>query len=315
MFVQDFRKDFTSIATAVNELCETENSYLVDGEYDLDKLTNIDKYTDYGFKALGKMIAMPAPFVADVNSYNEFLARTIIKDRLIHHFHQNGNRPFTVREFNDQIAGVVSNKYAYFDDNEVIEIMSGSTLTELDYQNVIITPERLHLRAIDKEPFHIDGDDSDLFFAYFIDNSMVGGSSFRVRLGIYRKACTNGLIIQQREFVLCKQVHRGTKDIATEFNANVALISEKKDAIIALLQEQTTAQSKIEEMATEFRADYIAKRLNTSKAEAEKIINLYQLTYGGKTKWALTNAITEFARDIKDIDRREMLEARALRVA
>ena len=42
---------------------------------------------------------------------------------------------------------------------------------------------------------------------------------------------------------------------------------------------------------------------------------LFNETYDGKTKWGLTNAITEYARDLSDIDKREYLERQAFIVA
>ena len=315
-FIQGFRTDFESIKTQVNELCDTEFSYEVNNPFGTAKLVDCDNYTDFGFKSMGRVTKFPAPFVREINAGNPQLAQDIVSDRLKTYFLADGARPFTVREFSGKIAGVVSDKYAYFDDNEVIDILEDSPLSKLSFENVMITPERFHLRAIDKgEPFKIGNDPSNMYFTFFVDNSMVGGSAFKVRLGIFRQVCSNGLIIPHKEFVICKQVHRGVKDIAAIFNSQVAMISEKKDEIIEMLNETVDIEAKIEKLSEEYKADYISKKLNASQAEAEKILMLYNTTYGGKTKWAMVNAITEFARDCGNIDRREMLEARALKVA
>ena len=316
MFIQGFNADLNAVKTKVSEICSTENSYAVDSlSAAPQKLFNSENYSDFGFKSMGRMVGFPAPFVKNIEKSDPELSKEIIENRMRNYFLTTG-KAFTVREFSDEVAGVVSSKYSYFDDNEVVDILEDSPLANLGFQNVMITPERFHLRAIDRnDPFRINGDSSDMFFTFFVDNSMVGGSSFKVRLGVFRQACTNGLIVPVREFVICKQVHRGRKDIAAEFNENIAFLSEKKDSIKALLNDLSTVDSAIEKMSEDFKADYLARKLNASQAEAEKIIDLYQLTYGGKTKWALVNAVTEFARDINDIDRREMLEARALKVA
>jgi len=60
---------------------------------------------------------------------------------------------------------------------------------------------------------------------------------------------------------------------------------------------------------------YLAKALILSKKETNKVLELYHNTYGGKSKWDMTNAITEFARDVNSIERRTQLEAKALIVA
>ena len=41
---------------------------------------------------------------------------------------------------------------------------------------------------------------------------------------------------------------------------------------------------------------------------------LYKTTYGGKTKWDMVNAITEYARDLTDVEKRIQLESHALNV-
>ncbi len=325
MFIQGYKTDFETIKTNVTEMCKTENSYEVNkNNLDLSmtsvfsrrKLLDCENYTDFGFKSMGRVVKFPAPFVRELNTSDSELSQDIVENRLKNYFASEQNKPFTVREFNNKVCGVVSDKYAYFDDNEVVDILENSPLSKMQFENVHISPERFHLRAIDKDnPFKLDGDNSNMFFTFFVDNSMVGASSFRVRFGVFRQVCSNGLIIPHKEFVVVKQVHRGTKDIAAIFNSQVAMISEKRNEIIAMLNDSTEIESKIEKLSEEYKADYLAKKLNTSKAETEKILMLYNTTYGGKTKWALTNAITEFARDTNNIDRREMLETRALNVA
>lgn len=324
-FIQGYKTDFETIKTNVTEMCKTEHSYEVNSNnldlsmtsaFSRRKLLDCENYTDFGFKSMGRVVKFPAPFVRELNSSDSKLSQDIVENRLKSYFASEQNKPFTVREFNNKVCGVVSDKYAYFDDNEVVDILENSPLSKMKFENVHISPERFHLRAIDKDnPFKLDGDDSNMFFTFFVDNSMVGASSFRVRFGVFRQVCSNGLIIPHKEFVVVKQVHRGTKDIAAIFNSQVAMISEKRNEIIAMLNDSTEIESKIEKLSEEYKADYLAKKLNTSKAETEKILMLYNTTYGGKTKWALTNAITEFARDTNNIDRREMLETRALNVA
>jgi len=186
----------------------------------------------------------------------------------------------------------------------------------MGFQNALITPERFHVRAIDEEnPFHINNDPSVLYFAFFIDNSMVGQSSFKVQLGIYRLACTNGLIVPVREFVICRQIHRGRKDIASEFNENIAFLKEKQESIKEMLSTMGKEKATIETLKEEFRKDYLAKKLNLNQKETEKVIELYKTVYDGQTKWGMVSAITEFARDIKDINRREYIEKAALKAA
>ena len=95
----------------------------------------------------------------------------------------------------------------------------------------------------------------------------------------------------------------------------IAFLAEKQESIRDLLTSAGREKSSLEELREEFRRDYLTKKLNLNQKEAEKIITLYHTTYGGWTKWAMMQAVTEFARDVKDIDRRTFLERNAFKVA
>lgn len=305
---------FDEVVTRVMDIAATEKTEMV-SEQNQDSVVRIEGFTEYGFNALGKVVGFPAPFVLEVAKTNESLALDIVRDRVSNYF-KSGKNPFYTRDFLGKTAGVVSHRYAYFDDKQVVDILNGSPIASMRFQNPIITPERFHLRALDKDSvFTLNGDDSALFFAYFIDNSMVGQSSFRVQMGVYRVACTNGLILPVNEYSLCRQIHLGKRDIAAEFNESIAFLSEKKDALKELLVNLSTEKATIESIREEFRQAYLQKKLNINQKDADKIMELYLTTYEGGSRWNMVNAITEFARDIADINRRESIERLAFRAA
>lgn len=313
IFKQGFRESFDNITKSINKIAETENSYAVNNAGDI--VCDVPYYTENGLFSLGKVVGFPSPFIADMYKTSPVLANEVILDRVNTYF-DNGGADFVAREFLGQVCGIVSNQYNTFDDVKVAEIIGSSVLAKKNYAHALVTPERLHLRAIDDDaPFRIGDDDSDCYFCYFIDNSMVGLSSFKVELGIYRQVCANGLIMPVKEFTICKQIHRGNKDLVAEFNASIAFLDKKRESIIATLNNLATAPATIEAMNEEYRIDYLARKLTISKKESIKILALYTDVYGGRTKWAMTNAITEFARDINNIDRRKHLEKKALSVA
>lgn len=319
-FLQTFNQSFETIHNRINHIKSTENTFVVNkenyGTRDIARhIGNVSRYSDFGLCTLGRTVKFPSPFITELAETNPMLANTVIADRIDNYF-EKGKDPFFAREFEGRICGIVSNKYTYFDDDQVADIIADSPLADKKYAHAMVTPERLHLRAIDADaPFRVDGDESDLFFAYFVDNSMVGQSSFKVQLGIYRLACKNGLIVPMKEFVICKQVHRGNKDISEQFNESIAFLEERKESIREMICNLGIQKASIEEMKEDFKKDYLAKQLNLSAKEVGKVLTLYTDTYGGETKWALVQAITEFARDTKSIDRRVYLEKKALKVA
>lgn len=304
---------YGEVTERVKAITDTKKTFKVE-RFD-EKLSDIDYFTHYGLQTMGKTVGFPAQFIEKLNETNAPLAKEVIEDRIRNYF-ANGSVPFYAREFLGQICGVVSRKYAYFDDDEVMDIISDSPLTKMAYLNNIITPERFHTRVMDlNDSFRIAGDDSDLFFCFFIDNSMVGRSSMRVQLGIYRLACTNGLIVPVRELIMCRQVHRGNKDISAEFNESIAFFTEKKETIKELVTKMSLEQASVLDLEDKFRKDYVAKKLNLNQTETEKVMQLFKDTYDGRTKWGFINAVTEFARDINDINRREYLEKAAFKAA
>lgn len=308
-----FTKTFDDISKEIDVIHQTEKSYLVSNPSEISN--DITNYSEYGLNSYGKLVGFPSKFIEELNVTSPDLAKTILTDRATNYFKRDGS-PFTAREFTGKISGTVSSKYAFYDDYQVAQVLERSPLANLQYTTGIVTPERLHLRAIDvNNPFTINNDKSKLFLCYFINNSMVGGSSFRVCLGVFRLACTNGMILPMKQFVIMRQIHKGTKDIAAEFNTAVAFLESKAGEIKDLLNDLSTSDSKIHEMQREYKESYLAKKLNLSQKETAKVLELYSLTYGGRTKWDMVNAISEFARDIKNVDRREYLESKALLVA
>ncbi len=320
MQIQSFRNNFQDVAEKIINITETEKSS--EFNYSTDEISNPESYSPYGLNSLGNTVGFPAPFIRTLNTENPILASKVIEDRVNSYFSKK-ETPLTARRFtiNSQelIYGVVSDKYSYFDDDEVVDIISTSPIASFSYLDTKITPERLHLRAIDAaSKFNIPGDPSPLFFSYFIDNSMVGASSFKITLGLYRQVCSNGMIIPMKNLVLCKQIHKGRKDIAAEFNESLILLASKKEEIKRILIDASTTQASLETLKEDFKIEYISKKLSIGKKEAEKVKELYDaytIELGNKSKWAFANAVTDYAKKVKDVTKREFLESRALMAA
>ncbi len=318
---------FGAVASRVADICATEDTFKV--EQPILNLCDTDAYSEFGLKSLGKLVGFPADFIRTLaETGSKPLATKNIFDRTAHYFAEGG-RPYFARAFGEdeakKIHGVVSDRYAYFDDDEVCDIIGDSPLKDFRFQCANISPERLHLRAIDLDnSFKVEGDDSPLFLMYFVDNSMVGQASFKVRVGVYRQVCQNGMIIPMQSFILCKAVHRGNKDIAAEFTKNVAFLAAKRDEIQTMLAKKGEETAAITELREKFDEEYvkahIKKHLNTNKSETEKIIVLfdaYSIECGRPSKWAFINAVTQFARDLPEsqLERRLYLESRAMQAA
>lgn len=84
------------------------------------------------------------------------------------------------------------------------------------------TAERFHARFVSKKKWFMTHEKSPLSIAVFVDNSMVGQFRFRIRFGMYRHACTNGLIFGLNDFVIVREFHKGKKDYQ-QIVANIKL--------------------------------------------------------------------------------------------
>ncbi|MEE5994904.1 MAG: hypothetical protein V3G42_17020 [Oscillospiraceae bacterium] len=128
---------FDTIVDKVSAITSTEKTYSVSAP--VRHICNIDSYSEHGLGTLGKTVGFPAPFIRQVASTNKELANEVITDRVSHYF-TDGRPEFFAREFLGKIQGIVSNRYAYFDDNQVMDVVGGSVLASFDFANALVTP-------------------------------------------------------------------------------------------------------------------------------------------------------------------------------
>lgn len=224
-----------------------------------------------------------------VESGNKFLAADNVNCWL-----DGDKRTFFLREYNDQIRGVLSGSYSVYDAPEIL-----TTVKEVfDQENFIlkgsfINEERLHLRLIENQMLNIDGE--DLYAGITLDSSDVGRSGLNVRFFIWKRVCTNGLVIAKSNGRLFKQKHVGIThdDFATGLEEGLGKFYEIKEAITKSIKEtsEIPMNKDIEELVEE-----IKEKTNLSDKAAEKVVELMEVKYA-PTRWGLINGITEVAQD------------------
>lgn len=224
-----------------------------------------------------------------VESGNKFLAADNVNCWL-----DGDKRTFFLREYNDQIRGVLSGSYSVYDAPEIL-----TTVKEVfDQENFIlkgsfINEERLHLRLIENQMLNIDGE--DLYAGITLDSSDVGRSGLNVRFFIWKRVCTNGLVIAKSNGRLFKQKHVGIThdDFAAGLEEGLGRFYEIKKAITESIKEtsEIPMNKDIEELVEE-----IKDKTNLSDKAAEKVVELMEVKYA-PTRWGLINGITEVAQD------------------
>ena len=325
---------WSDIRRAVENIANTENSYYVSAKrdvagrtYRIDELMNdgsslptmpeMSEFSENGFSQLASRLEFPAKFMRElVLDGHDDLAETIIQTKSDDFFGRDKTKDLFFREFNGKIHGVLSDRYSVFDDKEILPILESSEYlmgaTEFWYD---ISPDYFHTRFVSPNKLHIGNDPSPFSLCVFVDNSMVGRSMFRIRFGLYRWACTNGVIFGLKEFVLIKERHIGEKDWM-KVVAEATLDAKKyEDMLIQMAEKMQEDASAIYNMTDEQAVTYIKTRLTTTAKKAEEIIEVYNTVYGGFSKWDLCNAITEVAHNVGNVENRILFEERALKVA
>lgn len=319
-------KDFTGVKNLVRGIKNTENSYFVRSMSAVRRhgLLNLGNYSDYGVASAGVKLGFPVNFMTKYYERHPDGCERVFKDlytdvtsSMKEAKEKGDSRKSTsllVRDFGDKHCAILTDKYSIFDDDEVVDILSENDyLMDSEEFWYSATPERFHARFISKKKLYIDGDSSPLSMAVFVDNSMCGQSSFKIRFGIYRWACTNGMITGLKEFEIVKEAHKGKKDYVKIVASALSEAEQYEAMLLDMVQEAANTKSKIYDLDEEQALAYIQKKLNVGKNASCIILDNYR-SYGGNTKWDLTNAITDYAHAV-DLTERIRLENTALKVA
>ena len=280
-------------------------------------------YSPEGFVSCGRQFGFPADFVASIYRGDEktrvgadpMLAHDILMNRFNAVAASKDGVP-TARLWNGLCYGVVSPSYNECDDPEVFgPVMECDILKDLAVSRYSVTPCYTTVQMVFPEPFKVPGDDSALYWGINISNSMTGLASVIFNLYVWRQVCSNGLCIPARNARFVRRVHRGTKDIAAELYENIQFLAARKDDITRELITAADADARILAMKEENRIPFLARQLSVGEKEVQRILDLFNDTYGGRTQWGFAQAISEYARDLPNLQKRDALERRALLVA
>lgn len=229
-----------------------------------------------------------------------------------------------IREHQNVIRGVLSDKYAVCDSHEILDTIEDVVdLSKYKIKGSLLNEERLHVRFVDRKPLDIEDGDKDnpgmqdLYTGFTIDSSDVGRSVLTCKFFIFKQVCTNGMIVSKFGGTLFSQKHIGIT--APEFKegliAGVEKVAVLRDEAYSYIKENKELQSRYSSsiILSQDELDEMVKniRLQTllSEESARKVIDLMQYRYDS-TNWGFYNAITEVAQDYT-LDKRLDLETLA----
>lgn len=225
---------------------------------------------------------------------------------------QDFNKNLFIRECDNKIRGILSDRYMTLDTPEILEVLSDVIdTTEYSTKGYFLTPERFHARLVQKTMMNIAGE--DLFAGVQIDSSDVGRSTLLVRFMIFKQVCTNGLCISKGEGILFEQRHVGISvdDFRSEFKESMSRIPILMENASCMIEEARKESGKynVSSFSAEELKDFTERMKLKTKLSDEsvtKVINVMQEKYT-PTRWGLINSITEVAQDFT-LERRVELE-------
>lgn len=209
--------------------------------------------------------------------------------------------------------------------------------TGVDVVSSEVTESRLYIQAIAQQfeakvyaPGTHQRIDDVLKIGVVVSNSEVGGGSLSVRALVWRKVCTNGLIVTE-DLPGFKQIHIGRVETDgseqvlsndTRKLRDATLWSKAQDVIKAAVSQATldkvavrlNAIAGVELQNPEQAVELVAERFDL--LEDERAAVMKNLISGGDvSQWGLTNAVTALANDVASYDRAIELETIGGKVA
>lgn len=294
--INDMCCDYMVSSSDMSFICEDTKrygiNYLSEGEKHYSNLSR------YALGQLAGKVGVPSAYLDRCIKNGELeLARNNMNTWIDRY-----NSRFLVREYDNNVRGVLSPRYSILDNPDILDVLSDTVdLDTFKVKGSFLSEERLHLRLVSREMLNVDGE--DLFAGLFIDSSDVGRSALNVSFGIYKQVCTNGLIISRAGGTLFKQKHIGItidefREGFSNALSNVDILNENAVEWVKRAkngENHWSADSEYEDEIEEFVA-YIRQQTNLSKDNAHKVIDLMNTKYED-TRWGLINGITEVAQD------------------
>ena len=221
------------------------------------------------------------------------------------------NKDLFIREYNGTIRGVLTPRYSVCDTPTILETMQDSfPVNDYRIKGFFLNEERLHMRLV--SPTRLPVDNEDLYPGFSIDSSDVGRSNLTINFFIWKKVCTNGLVVPKKFGVLFHQIHRGIK---TEiFREELKSALDSVDPIVAKVVEsiKNTSTMSLEdafkdEDSLKQLIDSVKRTTSLSDEGAGKVIELMQTGVYQRNRWGLINSITQVAQNYT-LDKRVELE-------
>ena len=273
--------------------------------------------TEFAFGQFCSKIGMPISFYGKLmNSEPAELQDMAIRNiNTLARYHKN---KLLLRCNEDVVRGVLSTKYMPFDTDKILNIfddeMKNNGLLKPDdlmVRGFVNNPDIFHLRLTSATPIKAEGVEDGIYTGLSIDTSNVGKAKIAVNFFIYRKLCSNGMVVSYFNKNLFSQKHMNISESEISEGLQYSFkifpqIALKAEEMIIKASNTNIAKELMEFSEKDFRKETIKNKLNASDKDMEEITHILRDNYPA-TVWGYTNAITEFSKT-KEFERRIELE-------
>lgn len=270
---------------------DLEFSYLTQ-----DGAKRSEDITQFGFQQLCGRMGIPAQYI-------EKCCKNGKEDLALQNFKSwaddyKGN--LKVMRNNGVTRAVVSENYAPYESYFVLNDLKRSVnLNRWILVQSFLSEDKLVARFVDtKSPIYEDND-SKLYVLFTVRSSDVGKGSLSVNMGIWRQACTNGMIIASGDACLFKAVHSGAK-MQDESKLEAFKRAMYRADTFGTKYANGIEKCRKERLSeTEFKlwVEKVTRDLKLSKDRREKFEDLVNINYE-RNVWGIINGVTELAQTV-----------------
>lgn len=235
------------------------------------------------------------------------------------------NNSVMFRTYKHYLRGILSTRYARFDTDFIIRcihsVIRDSDSIDLNPASLVVrgdllTLDRFHLRLT--SPIPLQGlRDNDLYAGLMIDSSDVGRAKLSIKFFVYKELCTNGLVMGlfSNEVYSQKHINITSEELRAGLFRSISNFPHMVNSVQDIIRDASTTelpQKMVNQLLDEESPvrKTIKNYFHLNDKELSDVLALSGSAYD-TTVWGFANAITQVARDSKDLNHRIDLETLA----
>lgn len=316
--IADDCADYSAPSFSDSRVSFEKNSFVLNYRDNLGRIHN-SPLTPYSLGQLCGIVGVPVQYAEKCAATGQDWATELILSNLNEWISRNKRENSLIREYNDTVRGILTDKYTIFDAPDVMRGVTdgfGGREDEFSVEGYTVNPERLHIRIVKKTP--VPGINEDLYAGLIINSSDVGRGAITIGYFLFKQVCTNGLIVRKAVGSSYRQVHLGSiAQIAAAVTNTVSGIRLYEEAIGEFIRKGrrinvAQALTEPESMAYETLFRRVKAMTGLPTKAVEQVFDTARVAYE-PTIWGIVNGITDVAQSFS-LDRRLALEEYAGRL-